>query len=643
MITLKMYNEKTDIPLDVRIVRVSAEGSLTPKAPNHFVQLDDANVEQAIKLKEKVFISCTGATNSVGPLSLDGTWQLKIGGEMVSQSDLTVEQLTDLMMMYELNLEVIENLPEIADPFTFKLPEGSALVMSSQAPFYVRDAENNKFTASENFDQYILTANSQSGIYKVYNSNNPEIYEEPITIVTLLEEIVSWSSFEWPSFIDNVLKYDKDELIKVPNIAPNTNNLSYLFDGALKFDDPAVSEWDTSNVHHFKCMFQDASIFNQPLPWDTSKGEDFTSMFDRAGLFNQPIDWDMSKAIFLDYMFNEAFTFNQDISSWDVSNVTLMDEFLFDATSFKQNLSGWCVTNITEEPRDFGTNSLMDLSDYPVWGTCPGNAISPMTMNATGGSVTVAVDDSSARTSDVIVDWGDGTTDTVEYGRAVSKVLTTGEHEIKITPISAIGSGLKIWGDGIHTINDFGDCEGFISSSGLVKVPTELPRSLRWLSFNNCVALNDPSISNWDVSLISNFENMFARCHSFNQPLNSWDMSNALNLQGMFSTTTENVTTTFNQPLDMWDVSKVTNMSYMFNRSSVFDQPLPWNVSSVNNMNNMFDHATSFNQDLTMWCVTNVISYPSSFNAESALITANLPIWGTCPVSDSNSAPAATS
>ncbi|MGA0246804.1 MAG: T9SS type A sorting domain-containing protein, partial [Schleiferiaceae bacterium] len=45
----------------------------------------------------------------------------------------------------------------------------------------------------------------------------------------------------------------------------------------------------------------------------------------------------------------------------------------------------------------------------------------------------------------------------------------------------------------------------------------------------------------------------------------------------------------------------------------------------------MFRGCASFNQDLSTWCVTNVPTKPSGFDANSALVAANLPLWGTCP------------
>ena len=48
-------------------------------------------------------------------------------------------------------------------------------------------------------------------------------------------------------------------------------------------------------------------------------------------------------------------------------------------------------------------------------------------------------------------------------------------------------------------------------------------------------------------------------------------------------------------------------------------------------MSSMFRGCASFNQDLSTWCVTNVPTKPSGFDANSALVATNLPLWGTCP------------
>ena len=100
---------------------------------------------------------------------------------------------------------------------------------------------------------------------------------------------------------------------------------------------------------------------------------------------------------------------------------------------------------------------------------------------------------------------------------------------------------------------------------------------------------------------------MFAGCTAFNQPLNSWNVSNVQKM-GSTSYDSDRVLgmfldcSSFNQPLDNWDVSKVEGMRRMFSGCTAFNQPLNnWNVSQVTDMREMFSGCTSFDQDLGMW------------------------------------------
>ncbi len=44
----------------------------------------------------------------------------------------------------------------------------------------------------------------------------------------------------------------------------------------------------------------------------------------------------------------------------------------------------------------------------------------------------------------------------------------------------------------------------------------------------------------------------------------------------------------FNQPLDSWNVSNVTSMNFMFCEALRFNQPLNWHVSKNADMKDMF-------------------------------------------------------
>ena len=81
-------------------------------------------------------------------------------------------------------------------------------------------------------------------------------------------------------------------------------------------------------------------------------------------------------------------------------------------------------------------------------------------------------------------------------------------------------------------------------------------------------------INDWDVSKVTNMNDMFSGATSFNEPLNNWNVSNVTDMDRVFEDATS-----FNQPLNKWNVSKVRNMSYMFYNAESFNQPLnKWNV-----------------------------------------------------------------
>ena len=136
--------------------------------------------------------------------------------------------------------------------------------------------------------------------------------------------------------------------------------------------------------------------------------------------------------------------------------------------------------------------------------------------------------------------------------------------------------------------------------------------------FSGCTSFNQP-LNSWDVSKVTYMSNMFSGCTSFNQPLNSWDVSKVTYMSGMFSGCAS-----FNQPLNNWDVSQVTCMSGMFSGCASFNQPLNnWNVSKVTDMNAMFSGCTSFNKSLNSWDVSQVTNMRAMFDGCASF---NLPL-----------------
>ena len=146
--------------------------------------------------------------------------------------------------------------------------------------------------------------------------------------------------------------------------------------------------------------------------------------------------------------------------------------------------------------------------------------------------------------------------------------------------------------------------------------------------FMNTSSLFD-NIGNWDVSNVTNMNNMFYNVFpaGYNQDIGNWDVSNVTDMQGMFWEASA-----FNQDIGNWDVSSVTDMGVMFNEATDFNQDIgDWDVSNVTAMYSMFYEASAFNQDLNGWCVSNFSSAPYGFSTNSALTAIDYPVWGTCP------------
>ena len=199
----------------------------------------------------------------------------------------------------------------------------------------------------------------------------------------------------------------------------------------------------------------------------------------------------------------------------------------------------------------------------------------------------------------------------------------------------------------------------FGGSSNLTAVPTHIPATVTNLgsAFSGATNFNDPNISKWDVSNVTDMSSLFQNTKEFNQNINSWNVSKVTNMNQMFSFAAK-----FNQPLDKWntsalinagsmfmtasefnqninnwDVSNVTNMSYTFTQASKFNQPLnSWNTSKVTTMFMMFNNTSVFNQNINDWDVSNVTTMNSMFNG-SSLYNQPLDKWNTTKVTDMDS------
>ena len=145
--------------------------------------------------------------------------------------------------------------------------------------------------------------------------------------------------------------------------------------------------------------------------------------------------------------------------------------------------------------------------------------------------------------------------------------------------------------------------------------------NMNGLFFNS--SFNQP-LNNWNVSNVKYMDSIFSFAYEFNQDINNWNVSNVENMAWMFALAKK-----FNQPLNNWNVSKVTNMSWMFDHALAFNQNInSWDVSKVTDMEIMFRSAEKFNQPLNNWNVSKVTNMHEMFY-EAKAFNQNISNWNT--------------
>jgi surface protein len=218
---------------------------------------------------------------------------------------------------------------------------------------------------------------------------------------------------------------------------------------------------------------------------------------------------------------------------------------------------------------------------------------------------------------DVVVDWGDGHTDTIKttgyhghtydaHGKYTVQIDGTLWHFAGARAASHVSSknliAVTSFGNlGLRSLN-----AAFTRAENLVEVPAVFPSGVTNINnmFQNAISFNQ-DIGSWDVSGVSHMLHVFNGATAFNRDIGDWNVGSAVNMDYMF-----HGASSFNQDIGRWDVSRVRSMRGMFTFASAFNQDIGnWDVGNVTVMRAMFNGATSFNQDISRWDISKVDNF----------------------------------
>ena len=149
-------------------------------------------------------------------------------------------------------------------------------------------------------------------------------------------------------------------------------NMEYMF-SKCKAEISGLSNWDTSNVTNFKCIFSDYKGTNIDglSGWNVSGATNMSGMFYNclAQSIGDLSNWNVSNVTSMANMFGlYSGTTVGNLSNWNVSNVTNLNS-MFERSKITDvgDLSGWNVSKVTNMGYMFDGSELTDIGDISKW------------------------------------------------------------------------------------------------------------------------------------------------------------------------------------------------------------------------------------------------------------------------------------
>jgi len=246
----------------------------------------------------------------------------------------------------------------------------------------------------------------------------------------------------------------------------------------------------------------------------------------------------------------------------------------------------------------------------------------------------------SSGTYNMLVEWGDGTSDTITSYSDVKKTHTypsPGTYTVKISGKcenfgwgGGTGAwkiiGIQNWGPlEINSSFFLWGCTNLISITAVDKLKLT-SNNISYLTYSPITSLD---CRRWDVSNQISMSHWFRSYGTLTDlRIDTWDTSNVVNFSRfLHSTRLEGI------DLSFLDTSSAENLSEMFSASNIITPNIDnWNTSNVTNMQGTFQFiAGTHTVDLSNWDISNVTTMHNLFlgtmwsteNYDKALISFN--------------------
>ena len=351
----------------------------------------------------------------------------------------------------------------------------------------------------------------------------------------------------------------------------------------------------------------------------------------------------------LSNMFKSCGVLNESFASWNVSTITTMANMFDSALAYDKSLGAWNVAALTTATNMFfgaGMSRLEYENTLVGWDALP-SLQTGVAINLGSSTYAAGFDAETAKTSiSTTYSWtftDGGSVPFVPYIIEVDTTLGTGTNDFllpltgsnitvetsdgQVIPGLSGNTTVSFAAPGIYDIEVYGGVASSKINNGVDRL--KLTKVKQWgdpvwtdvtSMFYNAGNMTMTAVDSPNLSKVNSLDQTFRGTSSFNQSIDSWDVSKVKSMSTTF------LGSGYNQSLNSWDVSQLINLYYCFG-SSQNPAVSNWTTTRLYTLYAGFRDNSNFNQDLTGWDVSGVVNTSYGMFRGSTISGSNIANW----------------